>query len=334
LLSLCCAWALPTASTSVKTNKLHQTAAFLGVFFLSCVALFFGVKELRGGVPLLLSQQAVETGTWNPQRVDRDQAIPKLKEANRIAPSYRRHLKLAILYRLEAEQVLQEDPERSSQLFSASRDELIDAHKRNPYDPVIAVNLASIFMELKDYQHSHEYFELANGLSGRRGDRRFGIFWKWAELHHLQAVEMWKDGDTVSAHKHFATSLNLLLQSTFRKDDWKRSYLNLVSDYLRFYISLDNDSGIDVLVNNVKNKHKGTSPREVNALLAEYYHARGKAVWYKRRPDAAYRYLDQARKYYLRSHKQSRNYKALKEVEEILKFLRQAGIKGVEGESN
>ncbi|MBT8044917.1 MAG: O-antigen ligase family protein, partial [Verrucomicrobiae bacterium] len=142
LLLVCClVWVLPTNQGKESGGKPLTAMIFLVLLVISISALVLSAVQLRGGLPLLQNKMASEHGGWNPAGVNRDVWMPNLEKSIEIAPSYRRHLKLGTLYRLEAEDMT--GPPRKKMLRKAIA-QYEAASARHAYEPVSLINLGSL----------------------------------------------------------------------------------------------------------------------------------------------------------------------------------------------
>ena len=337
LLLVCCfVWVLPISKAMGSGVKMKQRlmqwilcGSLLG---LGAGALYAGVVQLRGGIPLMKNKMAVETGSWSPDRVPRDIWIPSLEQATSIAPSYRRYLKLGTLYRLEADDL--EGEERIEMLKRAisSYERVIERHA---YEPVSHVNLASIYTSLGDYENADAHFEQANKLGAAR-ERWFRIHIKWADMQRVWAGSLWVVGDTVSAERHFQRAFEILEQGVAKSGDTTMVRLMVMVEYTRMLDSVHQYEMADALFENavgslpvyVMNSLKQNIRRE----MGEHYLRKGKYLWYKRQPEKAYQALMKAERSFrihqvvLQKREDGRWKKGYDEVKEILKFLKTTGI--------
>ena len=139
LLLVCClVWILPAISTSVNSGRITRQrwvsslmVAILIIF--GGLSIYVGGTQLRGGIPLLENKMATEAGTWSPEDVPRDVWIPALEKTVEMVPSYRRHLKLGTLYRLEATNLKGSD---RHEMMRKAIGQYEKAAVRHPYEPV------------------------------------------------------------------------------------------------------------------------------------------------------------------------------------------------------
>lgn len=337
LLLVCClVWAIPLYTTSDRNEKWVSSAVMrvsikVVVLLCSILGLYMGSVELRGGLPLMKIKATTETGSWKPSSVDRKMMIPSLEESVESAPSFRRYLKLGTLYRLEAG-TSEITPQKAESLLKQSLESYLKAEQRHPFDPVIQVNLGSAHAALGEYEEADKHFSESIHISGARGDRWFGIRWKWADTKHRHALKVWKKGRLKDAERYFAESMKLLYQSNQRFDNWQTTYQKALANYLYF---LSKSNSYDIADALIKEAQKNLSPHirnRLNLVLAKYYFRKGKYYWYSRRASKAHKLLTLSRGYYLREKRRNKGKVGdawkdeYNEVVEILRFLKKTNI--------
>ena len=336
LILVCClTWVLPDIKQGGKGGKwggLGQLIVLSMLLFLSGWAIWMGATQFRGGMPLLKNGMAKEHGTWLPATVDRSSWIPSLEKAIDVAPSYRRHLRLGTLYRLEAEQVTGEQREL---WFRKAVLQYEHAAQRHAYEPVSRLNLASLFTYLKEYEKADAYFVKSDQLASSR-ERWFRIHTKWADMQRQWAGSLWQASDIASAELHYLRALEILKQGEVHSSDTTMMYLMIVIEYTRMLdVSHDYESADKVFEqaeNSLPNYVINSLKLNIRLEMGDHYLRKGKYLWYKRKPEEAYQALMKAKRSYhihqivLKGQEDTQWKKNYDEVKQILKFFKETGV--------
>ncbi|MFK7911769.1 MAG: O-antigen ligase family protein [Akkermansiaceae bacterium] len=338
LLLMCClVWVLPVVGRkpSGQASRLMRSASALIALVMAAVgviAVYSGLKELRGGIPLLVNKMAAETGTWDPSNAPRKVWIPALEESVKLAPSYRRHLRLATLYRLEAED--QQGDGRQKLMYRAIS-EYKKVANRHPYEAVSLLNLASLHTYLKDYNAADSYFQRADKLAESR-ERWFRIRTKWADMHRQWAGYLWLSGEVTAAESHYARALKILDGAMPNSEDTRNMYLMIIIENVRMQDGVKNFEASDQLLDYAKEKlpmHVINSARfNIRREMGDHYLRKGKFLWYKRKPEEAYKVLKEAERSYrihevvIKGREDDKWKKSYAEVKGILKFFKDTGV--------
>lgn len=338
LLLVCClVWVLPVAASQArKAGVASRLAVFVLLAVMGIGALWAGVYQLRGGMPLLQHQMADEHGAWAAGSADRDVWIPNLEKSLALAPSYRRHLHLGALYWLEAGSV--GESERDVLLRKAIG-QYKAAENRHPYDPVAKLNLAKLHTHFREFELAEGYFGKADAIGASR-ERLFKIRVQWADMQRQWAGALWVRGDTESAAAHYDRALELLKGAVGHASDTNSMRLMIVIEYTRMLDSVrkfdastrlyeKQEASLPVYVINSR-KHN------IRREMAEHYVREGKHLWFQRKPHEAYAAFKKAarslqiHRVVLKGRPDPVADKATQEVKDILKFLENTGIGGTQ----
>ncbi|BDS06746.1 hypothetical protein NT6N_17860 [Oceaniferula spumae] len=338
LLFVCCTiWVLPVAgSQKIKgsggAGRWLSYVIAIVLMIMGGASVGLGYYHLKGGMPLLKNRMGSEVGLWKPQAVQRSIWIPALEESVKLAPSYRRLLKLGALYRLEATEL--HGDERKTMLKKAiSMYDL--AAQRHPYDPVSQVNLAEIHGYLEEYEKADQHFQHANHLGAARR------FWlkidlKWAEVLRLRAGKLWRDGNVKEARKQYQRAYELLEPLEIFREEPGQAFVRVTIEYVALLDATEDYEASDALVDDAKSKlPNGIIYSKTHYFLreiGEHYLRKAKFLWYKRQPNEAYEALLLAEKNYsihktlLKGESDKRGTKGYDEVKQILEFFKQTGV--------
>ena len=338
LILVCClVWVLPAVRPLDRSKKERQRGIRPLVLILSLLVLgswgmFIGIVQLRGGAPLLHNRMATEAGTWFPESVSRDVWIPALEKSIEMTPSYRRHLKLGTLYRLEATNLKGSD---RLEMMRKAIGQYEKAAVRHPYEPVSRLNLASLHTFLAEYEIADSYFENTDRLGSSR-ERWFRIHTKWADMHRQWAGSLWRAGETGKAGEHYQKALAVLKDAEVKSGDNTEMYLMVIIEYARMLDSQNKYEATDGLFDKAE---KGLPPYVINSLkkgvrreMGEHYLRKAKYLWYKREPEEAYKVLLKAKRNYyihqvvLKGREDAQWKKGYDEVKGILKFFKETGV--------
>lgn len=334
LLLVCCmVWVLPLVRQQERGGRKWSGGVLAALLvLLGIVAVMLGTQQLRGGMPLLKNKMATETGTWFPTTVHRDVWIPALEESNKLAPSYRRHLRLGTLYRLEAEEL-------AGSQHKVKLEQAIEQYRmaeaRHPYDPVAKLNLAVLYTYFKNFELAQSYYQKADEMASSR-ERWFRIRTKWADMQRQWAGHLWKSGKTESAEAHYLHALRILREGKVHSSDTIYMRFMVVIEYCRMLDTLkrygDADEIFEVLEKKSKLYHINSLRLNIRREMGEHYLRHAKNLWYQRQPEAAYAVLLKSKKSYrihqvvLKGKKDPAADAGFREVEQILDFFKNTGV--------
>lgn len=335
LLLVCCIiWVMPvTGPQKIKYERRWLSYVMaLVLMMMGSASVGLGYYHLKGGMPLLNNKMGSEVGLWKPQAVQRSVWIPALEKSTKLAPSYRRFLKLGALYRLEASEL--HDDERETMLRKAII--MYDlASQRHPYDPVSQINLAEIHGYLEEYEKADQYFKHANNLGSARR------FWlkidlKWAEVLRLRAGKLWRDGNVKEARNQYQRAYELLDPLDVFKEEPGQALVRVTIEYVALLDAVEDYDASDALVADTQSKlPNGIIYSRTHFFIreiGEHYLRKAKFLWYKRKPNEAYEALLVAKKNYsihntlLKGKSDERGSKGYEEVKQILEFFKQTGV--------
>ncbi|MGJ8676116.1 MAG: O-antigen ligase family protein [Akkermansiaceae bacterium] len=337
LLTCCLVWVLPVKLKlkSVSNKKHFLTACLLLCFMLpiSIVSGYMAYTEFRAGIPLLEQKMALETGSWDPTKINPVSGAKALEEAIAIAPSYRRHLKLGTVFHLESQKIDVSDTEKMDLMEKAIKQYQL-AERRNRFDPVAKTNLGKLYGALGQYSESESYFKAAYQLAGVRADRWFDVRISWATMIYQKALSHWENDELELANQYFDETDVMLLEikNHVRWVKWRPVYNMNKLSHLKLLLQMKRfDAAADLIKTHktgIKNKRE-----QINQFyIGDYYLAKGHAVWYQRKPSEAMSLFLLAQKNYL-NYKKELNGKVdeklrlrLDNVGKKLQLFRDAGI--------
>jgi O-antigen ligase len=335
LLLVCClVWVLPITKKRVGKVGISSYLMIPVILALSGWALWTGVLQLKGGIPLMKNGMAGEHGTWEPEKVNASLWIPILEQSIQAAPTYRRHLKLGTLYRLKADEMSGSDREF---YFREAIAQYEKAASRHQYEPVSRINLAGIHAYLSNYEKSDAYYAESDRLAASR-ERWFRIRTRWADLHRQWAGSLWSSGEIEAAESHYARALEILDGAMPNSEDTRNMYLMIIIDNVRMQDGAKNYQAADQMLDYAEEKlplHVINSPRfNIRREMGDHYLRKGRFLWYNRKPEEAYKTLKKAEKSYqihqvvLKGREDKKWEKSAGEVKEILKFFKATGVGG------
>ena len=338
LLLMCCLlWVLPVVSRkcSGERNKFIKLVSAILVLIMAAVgtiAIYSGLNELRGGLPLLKNKMAEETGGWDPSAVPREVWIPALEESIKLVPSYRRHLRLGALYQLEATNA--KNPHSDIYLRRAIS-QYVAAEKRHAFEPVAKLNLACLYGYFGDFKLADEYFKHANMIGASR-ERWFRIHTKWADMHRQWAADLWEKNNTVKAEEHYIKAIEILESGSVQSSDTINLRRRVIIEHVRMLDSLKRFEEADKLYENLElvlRLHQiNSKAQNIRREMGEHYLRHAKHLWYDRKPVQAQRVLLKAKKSYhihrlvLKGVRDPQAEKGYDEVKKILAFFKETGV--------
>jgi O-antigen ligase len=280
LILVCCLiWVLPDIKQGGKGGRLGQLFVLSMLLVLSSCAIWMGATQFRGGIPLLKNGMAKEHGTWSPATVDRSSWIPSLEKAIDVAPSYRRHLRLGTLYRLEAESAKGDE---KVEFLHRAIEQYERAADRHVFEPVSQINLASLHTYLKEYEKADAYFVKSDQLASSR-ERWFRIHTKWADMQRQWAGSLWQASDTVSAELHYLRALEILKQGKVQSRDTTMMYLMIVIEYTRMLDDSHDYESADKIFEKAENNQPiyviNSLKLNIRREMGNHYLRKGKYLW-------------------------------------------------------
>lgn len=347
LLLVCCAvWILPlprsgkksgsqTADGGVAGDKKGWVMALM-LLTLGLGAIGLGGQQLWAGLPLLEQREGREHGTWKPQEVDRAVWIPMLEESLSRAPQWRRYQRLGTLYQLEALET--KSPEKKKRALTLAENAFEASIERHAFDPISRINLADIYAEQQRWEEADMMYASASDRAKVR-EPWFGMYIKWAGLHHTIALSKWQEGKREEAHLHFTRAGELFERSkefgASSRFAWRLKYATCMLAYANF---LDDESSYqeaEKLYQLAKKTERSPSFQQqtrVNFYHARHYYRHGRALWEKREPEAAYQMMLQAQrcmqadKKYASEQNDRPWLKQMEEIQEVIRFFKLTGI--------
>jgi len=344
LLLICCAvWILPIPRVRKEngSQKKEGRGQRVGSWVLSLVmmvlsigAIGMGGLQLWGGLPLVKSKMTKEDGAWVPESVPRPLWIATLEDAVAKVPHYVRYQRLGTLYRLDAHESVGLDKERNNKKAIKA---YMSSIERHPYNVVPWANLALVYYEEKQFEKANEIFVQAAELAKHR-EQWYNTYSNWAQFHAAWAEELIKEEKVTEGMIHYAKSRELYIQSyklcrsTSRewKYAWRTDYSAAMNRYVYLLDKQKNFEASSEIMEEVMSYAR--LPLSIK-FYADHRRRYGISLWYTRKPDQALAVLTKAKfdyRRYLRKRKNktidSITETNLKKVEEIIQFLKSAGV--------
>jgi len=336
LLVSCAVWILPVAKSTVslsvgpgvKESKMGSLLLGLVLLAAGLGAVGLGGQQLWAGMPLVKNKMAKEDGAWQPTSVNRDVWIPVLEKSLARAPQWRRYQRLGTLYWHEAH--ASEEVNEAS--LRKAEEAYLTSIERHPFNPIPKINLANIYAQAGRWQKADMTYAMTVQLAKAR-EHWFRMHQSWGELHRRWAFQLRGQKEYLKAEKHYQRSQELYWQSkkiaSPHDKDWRKAYLNASYEYIYFLLEQKQFNKAMVLVEKCE-KEAGRST--VLRVHADSLLAYGEFLWFSRKPDQAMQYMYAARRKYMACKRwnpsavDARWQNNLKRVEEIIKFLKLAGV--------
>ena len=167
----------------------------------------------------------------------------------------------------------------------------------------------------------------------------FGMYTKWANLHHAMALSKWQEGKSEEANLHFTRAAELFeLSKEFgasSKFAWRQKYATCMLAYANFLDDEFSYIEAEKLYQLVEKTERGPSFQQqtrVNFYHARHYYLHGRALWEKRNPEAAYQMMLQAQKCMQADKKYASEkndqawLKQMEQIQEVIRFFKLTGI--------
>ena len=293
-------------------------------------AVGLGGQQLWAGLPLIKHKMAKEDGAWVPQTVDRGVWIPALEESLARTPQWRRYQRLGTLYRIEADALLDTN---KTEYRSKAENAYLASIERHPYNPIPYINLAAIYTKEGQYEKADQVYAKTADLAKAR-EHWFRMHQHWGGMHCRWAFQLRTQKEYLKAETHYQRSQELYWQSKKiaipHNKDWRKAYLEVSYEYIYFLLEQKQFDEATVLVEKCE-KEAGRST--VLRVHADSLLAYGEFLWFSRKPEQAMQYMYAARNKYMACKRwnpsavDARWQTNLKKVEEVIKFLKLAGVK-------
>ena len=348
LLFICSAiWVLPIVRTRLQ-GQAHVSAGWLRLdfksltvilclFVLGVGAISIGGYQLWAGVPLIEQRMVKEDGAWKPYQVDRSAVIDMLEESLSRAPRWQRAKRLAIMYKIEADEAAQ--PQAKEKLYAMAEAACLASIKRNEYDLIPKINLAAIYTSQFRYAEAdNAYAEISQRAKVR--EPRLMMHTHWASLRHRMAIMSAGKGESEAAEMHFQKASNLFEFSkdaggTMRRNNWKQEYSLCLLSYA---ILLDEQSrfedahNIYVRAEEVQKESRLLAEAEFYYYRARHYYGHGLALWHDRQPEKACQMMSLAEQSMQRNRQYSSDKEwsswgeQMKQIQKFIGFFKMTGI--------
>jgi O-antigen ligase/tetratricopeptide (TPR) repeat protein len=345
LLLVCCAvWVLPVAkpivwksgSPEVRKSRMGSWCLGFVMMVLGLGAISLGGQQFWGGLPLIEHRMAKEHGAWVPQEVNRGVWISVLEESVDRNPNWIRYQRLGTLYRLEGcvrVGVSKQDViEKSIKAYELSIE-------RHPHNPIPWINLASIYAQAEQWQKADEAYAYASEWSKAR-ERWFRMHSEWALLHQRWAMDLWKKGDFEDAERHLLIAKKYFKLSSdygymHHNKKWLIEYSRLLICHGRMLDSQKRFLEAESHFQEAFEQHNWVSwqrDTHLNMYYAQHLYEQGKAVWYLRKPEEAYRIMKMAKvrllqyRTVMKGNVESSWSEQLAEIQKVIDFLEVAGV--------
>jgi len=304
LLMICCAvWILPLpllrntdSSNAVAVEAKQSSTCRFMAFMLSILAvgtIGLGGQQLWAGFPLIKNKIAKEDGPWKPEKVDHAIWIPALEESLRRAPQWRRYERLGTLHYTGAMRAV--SPDSKERLMNLAEDCYLASLERHPYNLVVKINLAYLYIEQKQW---HKADGLYAGMSeyAQARERRFRVHKKWGDMHLRWASDLVEKQAPNEVELHLVEAKRLYEASNdfahyVYAHKWVPDYTRLLIAYAAFLGSENRYQEAQALYNEARHQKYWfnlQSHTKLNLHYAKHLYSHGRYLWHQREPGEAY----------------------------------------------